>query len=108
MSTGASHDLDLVAGVKGGSKGFRWDFSAREGYNTFSYGLENSLNASLGADSPTSFHVADFTYEERALNLDLASELPLDGLSAPVDISAGAEYMHEAYHTSPGRPGIIR
>ena len=104
ISTGASHDLGLVAGARGTDDGWKWDLSARDGYNTFSYGLENSLNASLGPASPTGFHVADFTYEERALNLDLAKEVPVTGLSSALNVSAGAEYMHQAYHTSPGDP----
>jgi iron complex outermembrane recepter protein len=103
-STGLSQDASLVGGAKGDLAGWKWDLSGREGYNTFSYGLENTLNASLGPDSPTSFHVANFTYEERALNLDVSREQPIPGLSAPLDLSAGAEYMHESYHTSPGDP----
>ena len=103
-STGVSEDLDLVAGAKGDLAGWNWDFSGREGYNTFDYGLTNTVNASLGPASPTSFHVADFTYEERALNLDLTRELSVAGLAAPINLSTGAEYLHESYHTSPGDP----
>jgi iron complex outermembrane receptor protein len=104
VSTGVATDLDTVAGLRATWSGWKWDVSGREGYNTFSYGLTNSLNASLGPDSPTRFHVADFTYEERALNLDVARELAVANLTAPIDLSLGAEYMHEAYHTSPGDP----
>jgi len=104
VSLGESHDVGFVAGARGDASGWKWDLSAREGYNTFSYGLENSLNASLGVESPTSFHVADFTYEERAVNLDIARQLPVAGLRAPLNVSAGAEYMHQAYHSTPGDP----
>lgn len=103
-STGSNEDVDFVAGAKSTFAGWKWDFSAHEGYNTFDYGLRNTVNASLGPESPTSFHVADFTYEQRALNLDLARELPVFGLSAPINLSTGLEYMHESYHTSPGDP----
>jgi iron complex outermembrane recepter protein len=47
--------------------------------------------------------VADFTYEERALNLDVTREFPL-GLAEPLGVALGAEYLHESYHTSPGDP----
>jgi iron complex outermembrane recepter protein len=104
VSTGVSRDLDSVVGMRGTTQSWKWDLSAREGYNTFSYGLTNTLNASLGPDSPTRFHVADFTYEERAVNLDLSRELPVAGLAAPLDVAVGSEYMHESYHTSPGDP----
>ncbi len=107
VSTGVSQDASLVGGVKGDFGSWKWDLSGREGYNTFSYGLQNTLNASLGPDSPTRFHVGNFTYEERALNLDISRELPI-GLAAPLNVSAGAEYMHESYHTSPGDPASYR
>jgi iron complex outermembrane receptor protein len=104
VSTGVNQDATLVGGAKGDLGGWKWDLSGREGYNNFRYGLENSLNASLGPASPTNFHVANFTYEERALNLDISREQPIAGLAAPLNLSAGAEYMHESYHTSPGDP----
>jgi iron complex outermembrane receptor protein len=104
VSTGVSQDASVVIGTKLHRVGWTFDVSAREGYNTFAYGLENSLNASLGPQSPTSFHVADFTYEERALNLDVSRQLPLAGLDSPLDVALGAEYLHESYHTSPGDP----
>jgi iron complex outermembrane receptor protein len=104
VSTGVSQDTGLVIGGKFLLAGWKWDLSAREGYNTFGYGLENSLNASLGPQSPTSFHVADFTYEERAVNLDTSRELPLAAFISPLTVSLGAEYLHESYHTSPGDP----
>jgi len=104
VSTGVGRDTDAVIGARSELAGWHWDLSGREGYNSFSYGLVNSLNASLGPQSPTSFHVADFTYEERALNLDLTREQALAGLSSPLNVAAGAEYMHESYHTSPGDP----
>ena len=103
VSTGKNHDVGLVAGLKGSGADWHWDLSAREGYNSFAYGLRNSLNASLGDASPTSFHVADFTYEERALNLDLTRSLALSG-DRPLNVATGLEYIHEAYHTSPGDP----
>jgi iron complex outermembrane recepter protein len=103
VSTGRNHDVGIVAGLKGAGEAWHWDLSAREGYNTFAYGLRNSLNASLGEASPTSFHVADFTYEERALNLDLTRELSV-GADKPLNVATGLEYIHEAYHTSPGDP----
>jgi iron complex outermembrane receptor protein len=104
VSEGVGRDASVVAGLRSSVAGWKWDVSAREGYDTFSYGLANTLNASLGASSPTTFHVADFTYEERALNLDLARAVPVPVLSAPLNVSLGAEYMHGSYHTSRGDP----
>lgn len=103
VSTGVSRDIAVVAGLRGTSVGWNYDLSARDGYNTFSYGLTNTLNAALGDASPTSFHVADFTYEERAVNLELTRQWD-DGLFKPMNVAAGAEAMQQLYHTSPGDP----
>lgn len=104
VSTGESRDLGVVAGARARQADWKWDLSVREGYNTFSYGLEHSLNASLGPASPTTFHVADFTYEERAVNLDVAKAVTWSPSAEALAVSAGAEYLHQAYHTSPGDP----
>ena len=103
VSVNDSRDDAIVVGAKGENAGWHWDVSAREGYNTFSYGLTNSLNASLGAASPTSFHVADFTTEQRALNVDLTHAIDVHAYK-PLEVAVGAEYLDERYHTSPGDP----
>ncbi|MBV8495951.1 MAG: TonB-dependent receptor plug domain-containing protein, partial [Gammaproteobacteria bacterium] len=103
ISTGAGNDFGFVLGLRGEAGGWAWDVSAREGYNRFSYGLVNSLNASLGAASPTSFHVATFTSSQQGLNLDLTRKIDA-GLAAPLVASIGAEYMSEHYHTGAGDP----
>ena len=103
VSVNDSRDDAVVVGAKGESAGWHWDVSARDGYNTFSYGLTHSLNASLGATSPTSFHVADFTTEQRALNVDLTHALDVHAYK-PLEVAIGAEYLAERYHTSPGDP----
>jgi len=103
ISTGASNDIGFVFGLKGDTAGWAWDVSARDGYNRFSYGLVNSLNASLGPASPTSFHVATFVSNQQGLNFDLTRKLDA-GLAAQIVTSVGAEYMSEHYHTGAGDP----
>ncbi len=104
VSTGDSKDFALVAGARGHAGSWDLDLSAREGYNTFSYGLTNSLNASLGPISPTAFHVADFSYDQKGLNFDATSRFVTSTTHIPVNVAAGAELIGEKYHTSPGDP----
>lgn len=103
VSTGASNDLGLVAGAKGLAGAWTWDLSARLGLNEFSYGLINSVNASLGAASPTQFHVAGFSTNQDGVNVDVTRKLDA-GLAAPMVLSLGAEHLFEHYHTEPGDP----
>ncbi|HEX5345376.1 MAG TPA: TonB-dependent receptor [Duganella sp.] len=100
VTHGDQTDVSVVAGVRLASGGWNWDLSARHGGNIFRYDLSNSANASLGAQSPTSFHLASFDYRQDALNADLTRELNLGGL--PVNLAIGAEYSRETYTSSPG------
>jgi iron complex outermembrane receptor protein len=99
VTHGDASDLSVVAGVRIASAGWNWDISARHGSNIFHYDVNNSLNASLGAQSPTSFHLATFDYRQDALNADVTRELDF---GVPVNLAVGAEYIRETYTSSPG------
>ena len=96
-------DVSIVAGLRFASGAWNWDLSARHGGNEFHYDLADSVNASLGAASPTRFHLASFDYDQDALNADLTRALDL-GVGAPVNLALGAEYVRETYASSPGDP----
>ena len=96
-------DASVVAGLRLAAGAWNWDLGARHGGNKFDYGVANSVNASLGAASPTSFHLAGFDFKQNAVNADATRELEL-GLGAPVNLALGAEYMRESYHSTPGDP----
>lgn len=99
VTHGDAGDISVVAGVRIASAGWNWDISARHGSNIFHYDVNNSLNASLGAQSPTSFHLATFDYRQNALNADVTRELDW---GVPVNLAVGAEYIRETYVSSPG------
>lgn len=96
-------DVSINAGLRFATGAWNWDLSARHGGNEFHYDLANSVNASLGAASPTRFHLSTFDYEQNAVNADLTRELDL-GIGAPVNLALGAEYVRETYTSSPGDP----
>ncbi|SDH17057.1 MULTISPECIES: TonB-dependent siderophore receptor [unclassified Duganella] len=99
VTHGDSTDVSIVAGVRIASGGWNWDLSARHGSNKFDYDVSNSLNASLGAQSPTSFHLASFDYRQNAVNADLTRKL---NFGVPVNLAIGAEYIRETYTSAPG------
>ena len=101
VTHGDASDTSIVAGLRLASGGWNWDLSARHGGNLFRYDVSHTVNASLGAQSPTSFHLASFDYRQNALNADVTRELNL-GLGAPVNLALGAEYVRETYLSSPG------
>ncbi len=101
QTNGDMRDASVVGGARFTAQGWNWDLSARHGSNLFKYDLSNSVNASLGLKSPTSFHLATFDFRQSALNADLTREFEL-GIGAPVNLALGAEFMHETYLSSPG------
>jgi iron complex outermembrane receptor protein len=103
QSIGNNQDLSLNGGIKG-KLGSDWDFDASLTYgeNRFRYGLEHSLNSSLGVTSPSSFNLGEFRFAQTTANLDLTRELQLGGQI--VNLATGAELRNETYRTSAGDP----
>ncbi|MHA4869285.1 TonB-dependent receptor plug domain-containing protein [Duganella sp. PWIR1] len=99
VTHGEASDLSVVAGLRVSSGAWNWDLSARHGSNIFHYDLSNSANASLGAQSPTSFHLATFDYRQNAVNADVTREFDF---GVPINLALGAEYIRETYTSSPG------
>ena len=103
VTNGDKRDVSLVAGLRGTTASWSWDLSARHGGDRFDYGVSHSVNASLGAASPTSFHLASFDFRQNALNLDAARSIEI-GLPAALNLAIGAEWMRETYQSSAGDP----
>jgi len=103
VTNGNKRDISVVAGARGSIAHWNWDLSARHGGDRFDYGVSNSVNASLGAASPTSFHLASFDFRQNALNLDATRTVDI-GLPAPLNLAVGAEWMRETYQSSAGDP----
>ncbi|KAF1713429.1 TonB-dependent receptor [Pseudoxanthomonas sangjuensis] len=99
-----SQDRSLVLGAKGGTDGgWNWDVSYDYGYNHLFFHTQNSINYSLGADSPSRFYDGALEYTQNALNADFSKTLDW-GLAYPATLSFGAEYREEKWNQSPGHP----
>jgi iron complex outermembrane receptor protein len=103
QTTGINKDLSIVGGLSGKASVWSWDSSLTYGQNKFDYGLQHSLNASLGPTSPTTFKIGDFKFDQLTLNLDATRQIDA-GLNQPLDLAVGAEYRHEKYRTGAGDP----
>ena len=93
-------DFSLAAGLKGELSGWMVDSSLVYGQNTFDDDVINSVNASLGSASPTSFNRAEYEYSQTVLNLDASKGFMLAGISA--NFATGLEYRREGYESSAG------
>lgn len=89
-------DYSFVGGARGQAAGINWDLSYRYGYDEISYSLFNTINPSLGPDSPTSFKPGDLSNEEQQVQADLSKDFDA-GLAGPVTFAFGASYLKETY-----------
>ncbi|MDR6990186.1 TonB-dependent receptor [Luteimonas sp. 3794] len=98
-----SQDLQLLAGLRGMlGDALDWDASVSHGRSSIDYTLANSINGSLGPDSPTAFYLGNLEQKETNLNLDFVYQWALPALDAPVNVAFGAEHRKETYAVSQG------
>ena len=91
-------DLSLVGGLRGfASNGFTWDASASIGTSEIDQFIFDTVNASLGSDTPTSFRPGVYRQEETNLNFDVT--YPLNDL---VHLAGGAEWRREEFTIGAG------
>ena len=73
------------------------------GYNKLFFYTQNSINYSLGANSPHRFYDGSLEYTQNLFNADFTKTLDW-GLAYPATLSFGAEYRREKWNQSPGNP----
>ena len=98
-----ANDGQVVGGLRStGSSRFTWDVSASFGINSSQFFLDNSINASLGPDSPFNFNLGRQIQREFNLNADGVYRLPVALLDNPINIAFGAERRVETYQVTTG------
>ena len=96
-------DYGLAGGIRGKLfGGLDFDLSYRHGRSKAEFEIRNTINASLGPNTPTEFSPGGYSQTENVVNLDLGYELPLGGGS--IYIAAGGEYRDEAFKITAGDP----
>ena len=91
-------DYSVVGGVRGfASNGFTWDLSASQGTSEIDQFIFDTVNASIGFDTPTSFRPGIYRQDETNLNFDVT--YPVNDL---VHVAAGAEWRREKFTIGAG------
>ena len=97
-------DLQANSGLRGAlSDAFSYDIGASSGRSRIDYDLSESLNASLGPNSPTRFYLGRLTQIETNLNADFVYRLAIGGVE-PLNIAFGGERRIERYVVGTGDP----
>ncbi len=100
-------DRSIAVGVRGDlqvGNGLSYDVSYKYGKNDVNFFISNTINASLGPDTPTSFNPGGYTQEEDNINLDLAYGIPVAGFASDLNIAGGFEYRVESFTIRAGDP----
>lgn len=90
------YDFSYAVGTKYNANNWLIDLSNTFGSNTFNYNVDNTNNASLGANSPTSFYAGAHSFLQNTINLDVAKNLN------QFNIAFGGEFRFEQYQIKPG------
>ena len=96
-------DRALVLGLRAPDAPLRWDISLNYGMNEIDYSLSDTINASLGPASPTSFRPGVLSQTQIGVNADFAYALDL-GLAAPANLAFGLEAREEEFEIEAGDP----
>jgi len=92
-------DSSILIGLRGETRGeFGWSVSAYNGNHEADFFINNTVNASLGADTPRNFNPGAYEQQETNLNIDFTKPL-----SNAVSLAFGAEYRVEEFTIVPGQ-----
>lgn len=92
------YDFQVAGGWKSQLGGWNTDLSTTFGRNHTENGAESSLNASLGAASPTQFKTFSSQFDQWTTNYDLTRQFDVLG-GKSLQVSSGLEWRHESYKT---------
>lgn len=94
-------DGSLLNGYRQTSDRLDFDVSAGFGRNRIDYFLFDTINASMGPESPTAFNTGGLQQTEYTVNADLRQSM---AWNLPLSIAYGAEYRREIYTIRAGDP----
>jgi iron complex outermembrane receptor protein len=96
---GENTDYGVSLGLRGAiglGDGLTYDLSVTHGRNKTDFFIENTVNASLGPNTPRDFNPGGQQQTELILNADFAYLLPT-GMASDLSIAFGGEYREETF-----------
>jgi len=92
-------DNSVVLGLRGQTQGgLSWDASVSQGSNEVDFFIFNTVNASLGPDTPTTFDPGLYAQDELNVNFDVSY-----ALNDRTNLAAGVEYREEDFEIGIGQ-----
>jgi len=92
-------DSSIVLGLRGQTNGgIAWDASVSQGSNEVDFFIVNTVNASLGPNTPTEFDPGLYQQEELNFNFDISKQI-----NAQTNLAAGIEWREEEFEIGIGQ-----
>lgn len=102
------NDYSATVGARGERNLWKFDLSETFGGNSFDFDVRNSVNATLGAASPTQFYAGKLKFGQSTTNLDIVRAFPMSSFSSPLNVALGAEFRRDSYGINAGEADSYR
>jgi iron complex outermembrane receptor protein len=101
---GNVEDFSTAVGVKGEmDNGWSWDVSGYFGRSFVDFTIRNTVNASLGPQTPTEFDPGAYEQVEKNFNVDVSKEFEVGDFYSGLNVAAGAEWRSEEFTVKTGQ-----
>ncbi|WP_444997109.1 TonB-dependent receptor plug domain-containing protein [Aliikangiella sp. IMCC44359] len=95
-------DTSLVMGTKGSyDSGLTYDISVGLGRSAVDFSIRNTINPSLGPNTPTAFNPGSYIQLEKSFNYDISKEIETSSMDG-MTFSAGVEWREDSFEVKPG------
>ena len=98
-------DMSITGGARGELlPDLQFDLSAALSLGQLQYRISNTVNPSLGPESPTSFNPGEIQQRETRFGADFTYPWDVGGFASPINVAFGGEYREETYEIQAGDP----
>ncbi|NNE58065.1 MAG: TonB-dependent receptor [Hellea sp.] len=104
---GDNKDMSVTGGLRGEvdlGNGLGYDLSATHGSSDTEFFINNTVNASLGPNTPRSFTPGAYKQTETVLNADFTYGVPVEGFASDLSVGFGGEWREETFDITAGDP----
>ncbi|MDZ3831251.1 MAG: TonB-dependent receptor [Sphingopyxis sp.] len=103
LITSTIRDIAVAGGLRGETGGWNLDLSINYGSNQLDYGVENSVNTSLGSlGSPRKFDAGGLRSGQTSVNIDVQRDIDIG--MGDTSLAFGGEWRNENYKIVAGEP----
>lgn len=103
MENSTIHDDQSVAGLRGQLGAWQYDFSLALGGSRWQLDTVNTINHSLGYDSPSEFHIGKLSIRQNEFSLDVIRDLP-SLWDSPLTLAWGVSAREQSFTIQEGEP----